>query len=30
MPVGMQVLGQLHADAQVTGIGQWLAAKIVE
>jgi Asp-tRNA(Asn)/Glu-tRNA(Gln) amidotransferase A subunit family amidase len=30
MPVGVQLLGQHHTDAEITGIGQWLAAKIVE
>jgi Asp-tRNA(Asn)/Glu-tRNA(Gln) amidotransferase A subunit family amidase len=28
MPVGVQVMGQLHADARVTGIARWLAASV--
>jgi Asp-tRNA(Asn)/Glu-tRNA(Gln) amidotransferase A subunit family amidase len=28
MPVGVQVLGQIHADARVTGIARWLAASV--
>ncbi len=28
MPVGVQIMGQPHADARVTGIGRWLAASV--
>ena len=28
MPVGVQIMGQPHADARVTGIARWLAANI--
>ena len=28
MPVGVQIMGQLHEDARVTGIARWLAASV--
>jgi Asp-tRNA(Asn)/Glu-tRNA(Gln) amidotransferase A subunit family amidase len=28
MPVGVQIMGQLHADARVAGIARWLAASM--
>ena len=28
MPVGVQIMGQPHADARVTGIARWLAANV--
>jgi Asp-tRNA(Asn)/Glu-tRNA(Gln) amidotransferase A subunit family amidase len=28
MPVGVQIMGQPHEDARVTGIARWLAATV--
>jgi Asp-tRNA(Asn)/Glu-tRNA(Gln) amidotransferase A subunit family amidase len=28
MPVGVQIMGQLHEDARVTSIARWLAASV--
>ena len=28
MPVGVQIMGQPHADARITGIARWLAASV--
>jgi len=28
MPVGVQIMGQLHEDARVAGIARWLAANV--
>jgi len=28
MPVGVQVMGQMHEDARVTGIARWLLGNV--
>ena len=28
MPVGVQIMGQLHADARVTAVARWIAASV--